>query len=305
MVGSVSGVQDILYGVTGQLLYFDAPEGRPSSIVSSTVYENSAGDDGTTESATTGSAAVETNPNTTFDAASGDGQADPRVCNITATTGVAMGRPYRATNAAGEFDIVEVAAVASGASVTARQPLKNAYTTGDAFVSTRITHAIDSTWVAAKANLSGAFDPNPKYRWRIVYVVGGVTCAIDRYFDLLRYAGRHDVTALDVDRRMRGWLDRLASEDREDQGRTIIDEAYQIVKFDLYNLSLPDQSIRNREILNELVTLKAVELIDGAEKSEKNYADRLSQFIAWGKTSVSKDESGAAGPIDVRPLWRR
>jgi hypothetical protein len=307
LVGQVSGVQDILFGVTGQSLVFDAPEGRPSSVVSSTVFENSTGDDGTAEVATTGSAAVETSPNTTFDAASGDGQADARVCNILATTGVAVGRTFLAASATGERDWVEVESFISGVSgsVTARQPLKNAYTTADAFVSTRITHAIDSTWVADKANLSGAFDANPRYRWRLVYVVGGVTYAIDRYFDLLRYAGRHDVTPLDVDRRMRGWLDRLASEDREDQGRAVIDEAYQVVKFDLYNLSLPDQAIRNRELLNELVTLQAIAMVDATDVTEKKYADRLSQFIAFGKASVSEDESGAAGPLDIRPIWRR
>lgn len=293
---------DLLFGVTGQSLYFDAPEGRPSSVTSSDVFENTTGDDGTEEAATSGSAAVETNPDTTFNADSGAGQADARVCNLTATTGATIGRQYRATNAAGEVDIVEVAAVSSGASVTARQPLVNAYASGDAFESTRITHAIDATWVADKNNLSGGFDPNPKYRWRLVYVVSSVTYVHDLYFDLLRYAGRHDVSPIDVDRRARGWMERVATEDREDQGRAVIDEAYQVVKFDLYNLSLPDQSIRNREVVNELVKLKAIEMVDG-EAAAQVYAARFAQLMEFGKTSVSKTATAGASPGEIVSKW--
>jgi hypothetical protein len=298
---------DVLFGVTGQSLYFDAPEGRPSSVTSSTVYENSTGDDGTAETATTGAAAVETNPNTTFDADSGVNESDPRICHLLATTGIAVGRRYRATNATGEYDDVEVAAFAAGASgsVIARQPLQNAYTTGDTFVTTRITHAIDATWVADTTNLSGAFDPNPRYRWRLAYVVGGVTYVHDLYFDLLRYAGRHDVSPLDVDMRARGWLDRVSTDDRETQGRAVVDEAYRVVKFDLYALDMPDQMLRNREVLNELVILKALELVDATEVNAKRYSDRITQLVARGRAAVSLDPSGAAAPADVRPFWRR
>lgn len=299
-----SSTIDLLFGVTGQSLYFDAPEGRPSSVTSSDVFENTTGDDGTEEAATSGSAAVETNPNTTFDAASGAGQADARVCNLAATTGVKIGQQYRATNAAGEVDIVEVAAIVAAATVTARQPLVNAYTTGDTFESTRVTHAIDATWVADKNNLSGGFDPNPKYRWRLVYVVGGVTYAHDLYFDLLRYAGRHDVSPIDVDRRARGWMERVSVEDREDQGRSVIDEAYQVVKFDLYNLTVPDQSIRNREVVNELVKLKAIELVDG-EAGAAEYSRRFAQLMEFGKTSTSKTASAAASPGEIISKWSK
>lgn len=295
---------DLLYGVTGQSLYYDAPEGRPSSVVSSAVYENASGDDGTAEGATTGVAAVETNPNTTFDAASGNGLTDPRICRITATTGCLVGRSYLATNATGERDWVEVAAITSGDSVVGRLPLANAYAAADTFVSTRIAHTIDSTWVADKTNLSGAFDPNPKYRWRLVYVVAGTTYVADVYFDLLRYAGRHDVTPGAVDQRARGWVERVSVEDREDQGRSVIDEAYQVVKFDLYNLSLPDQSIRNREVVNELVKLKAIELVDGGEAADR-YTARFSQLMEFGKAATSKTSSAAASPGEIVSKWSK
>jgi len=79
-------VQDIVYGVTGQTVYFDAPEGRPSSVTSVEVFLWDVSDDDTAEAAV-GSGSVETNPNTTIDAASGYGQTDARVLNVAATTG--------------------------------------------------------------------------------------------------------------------------------------------------------------------------------------------------------------------------
>jgi hypothetical protein len=297
--------QDILFGITGQSLVFDAPEGRASSVVSSTVYESFSGDTSTAEGATTGSAAVDTNPATTFDAASGDGQANPRKCNLTATTGIVVGRPYRATSATGEVDIVEVTAIAAADYVIVREPLKNAYTSADTFVTTRIAHAIDSTWVAASDNLSPAFDPNPRYRWRLVYVVSSVTCVHDLYFDLVRYAGRHDVSPVDVDRRAPGWLDRLPDGYEEDQGRALIEEAYQAIKFDLYNFAIPDQSLRNREAVNELVKLKAIAMVDANETTERRYNDRMQQLIAGGKVNVSKSASGAASPGDSLSKWSK
>jgi hypothetical protein len=287
---------DILFGVTGQSLYFDCPEGRPSSVTSSAVYESSTGDDGAAESATTGSPAVETTPSTTFDAASGDGEDDPQKCNLTATTGCVIGRRYQATNALGERESVEVTGISSGAYVVAREPLHNAYAAADTFVTTRITHALDATWIADTSNLSHAVDPNPRYRWRLVYVVASVTYVHDVYFDLLRYAARHDVTGLDVDRRFAGWLRSVGSFDRDDQGADVINEAFQHVKFDLYNLSLPDQSVRNREVVNELVKLAAGAMIFATPENWSLYNARVAQLIANGKAATSKSASGASSP---------
>lgn len=291
--------------MAGQSLYFDAPEGRPSSVSSSTIYKNTSGDDGAAESATGGSPSIEATPNTTFDAASGDGQSEPRQVNLTATTGVTIGRVYLATNAYGEAERVEVASYSSGNYVIAREPLQNAYAAADTFQSTRITQPLSTSWLADTSNISAEFDPNPRYRWRLVYVVSSTTYIHDLYFDVVRYAARHDVTPLDVDRRAPGWVDRLPTYYREDQGRALIDEAYRAIKFDLYNLGTPDQSIRNREAVNELTTLKAIDLVHQDERSAKAYQDRLAQLITWAKVPTSKDSTGGASPSDARPIWRR
>ncbi len=296
---------DLLFNVTGQSLYFDCPEGAPSSVASSTVYENTTGDDGSTVSATTGSAAVETASNTTFDADSGDGEATPEQCNLTATTGLAVGRVYLATNTLSQREWVEVTAISSGAYVLAREPLTNAYAATNTFVSTRITHAIDSTWVASSSNISSEIAPNARYRWRLVYVVSSVTYAHDVYFDLLRYPARHDVTALDVDRKFPGWVDRLPTYYREDQGKTLIDEAHREVKYDLYNELKGDQDIRNREVVNELVILRAGMLVDPSEVNERRYRDRFAQLLRFTKVPISVGTGAGAAPGTPTLIWSK
>lgn len=296
---------DIHFGVINRSLTFDAPEGRPTSIVSSTLYETTTGDDGTAEVAHSGSAAIEATPSTTFNAASGAAQSYPDRCNLTATTGAAVGRSYLATNALGQSERAEVVGISSGAYVIVRDPLANDYAASDTFQSTRISHPLGSSWVSDIANLSDDIDPNPRYRWRLVYVVASVTYVHDLYADLLRYPARHDVTASDVELYAPGWKQRLPEDHRVDEGRALIDRAHRTVKFDLYNLSTPDQSIRNRELVNELVMMKAVAMVDATEMNAKIYEDRLTQFIAWGKAAVSTDSSGASAKADVRPVFRR
>lgn len=296
---------DVLFDVPSQSLHFDAPEGRPSAVTASSIYESAAGDDSTVEDATSGSPSIEATPNTTIDADSGPGQSDERRANVASTSGAAVGRVYLLTNAAGEKDWAEVAAISSGAYVVARDPLQNAYASGDTLQTTRISQPLSTSWCAEVGNISGSFDPNPRYRWRLRYTVSSVEYVHDLYFDLVRYAARHDVTPIDVDRRAPGWMQRVATFHREDQGRSLIDEAWVEVKFDLYSMSTPDQSIRNREVVNELVKLKAIALVDRTDVSAKAYGDRLSQLIAWGKAATDKDGSGAGSAADIRPLWRR
>ena len=71
-------VQELVYGVTGQVLFLDAQEGRPSSVTDVQIFAMGTGDDGTEETAP-GTGTVETGPNTTFDAASGYSQSDRKI----------------------------------------------------------------------------------------------------------------------------------------------------------------------------------------------------------------------------------
>lgn len=302
---------DILYNVTGQSLVFDCPEGRPSSVTSSTVYLNSYGDDDDTEAATTGSAAVETSPNTTFDANSGDGQTDPRLCALAATTGIAKNRRYLATDTTGEKEWVEVIAIASADTVLARFNLRNAYVSGDTFVSTRVAHAIDATWVADKTNISPS-DPNPHYRWRLEYVVDSVTYVANIFFDLVRASGTTTVTGQDVDGaypRM-GWIHNLQPEDQEDGGDRIIREAYRQVKLKMSTAGRADEAARNREVIDDLVIHRAAELgatpdSEWIEYIQRRFAESYDNFILGAQTPFDDSGDGSAAEPDKSLVWRR
>lgn len=249
----ISRNQDIVFGQSGQSLVWDAPEGRPSSITSVEVFEAHTGDDGTADAATTGSASVETNPSTTFDAASGAGQSDPTICNLTATTGVSSERAYLGTTADGVKEWIDVVSVDDGVAAISRNPLANAFASGDAFESTRISISVDGTWVADENNLTDGLDPNPGYRVRWTYVVAGVTYVHHSYFDLVRYKGAHGVTPAMVDAAMPGYEDMLPTYHRYDQGRRLIDAAYEDVKWDLHGIGRDDSAARDKDALDALV----------------------------------------------------
>ena len=252
-------VLDIAFDVTGQLVYFDAPEGRPSSVTLVEVFRWHSGDNGTAESAL-GTPTVETNPATTIDAASGYGQADPRVLNVAATTDMATDRRYLVTSADGAREWFDVLEIDSANSVTAKHPLHNAYATSDTVQSTRIQATISPTWVADETNLDDSAGPNPSYRVRWVYVVSGVTYVADSYFNLVRYVGAHGVRPQDVETTHPGWLDRLPTDHYRDQGRRLIDEAYRAVKLDLHAVWTDDAMVAHTEVIDDLTRWKALEL---------------------------------------------
>jgi hypothetical protein len=311
-------MQNLYYNITAeQELYWDAPEGRPSSVTSVTVYASEAGDDGTTEAATTGTAAVETNPDTTFDAASGVDQSDPRICNLAATTGIAVGRSYLATSATGESEWVEVRAITSAASVQARHNLVNAYANADTFESTRISISIDDTWIADENNISDDLNPNPGYRVRWVYVVGGIKRVHDSYLNVVRYRADHDVTPQEVDLVRSGWIHDLPSEHAEDQGAALIDDAYQEVVFDLHAIDVPAEMLRNRSVVNRLTIRKAIMMASenkaaatgnttAYELDRDNYNALLDKLVRVNmKTQMSADASGAAVMRHAVSLWEK
>ncbi len=310
-------VQDITYDVTGQLLTFDCPEGRPSSVTSCDVFRWDVADDDVAESAA-GSPSVETNPNTTIDAASGYGQANPLVLNVAATTGFEVGRTYLVTSATGLREWFDVNAIASGVSVTARHPLHNAYASADTVQSTRIQATVDATWVADEQNLTtDIVGPNPMYRVRWVYIVAGVTCVADTYFNLVRYAGRHGVTGQDVEAMLPGWLDLLPTDHRVDQGRKLIDNAYREVKIDLHQVDLAASSVAESEVIDELVRYRAVELGEwarflssGGDQSRaiaaaQRYQTRLDSIIRIVTRVPVRTKDGGATAMASVGLTRR
>jgi hypothetical protein len=306
-------VQDLAFGVTGQSVIFDAPEGRPSSVTSVDIFAWTSDDD---YAALTGTGAVETNPNTTIDAASGYGQTNPNVLNVTATTGMALDRRYLVTGADGFREWFDVAEIDSGNTVTAKHPLHNAYTTSDTVQSTRISATVDSTWIADETNLmdSGA---NPNYRVRWVYVVSSVTYVADSYFNLTRYVGAHGVRPQDVEAMHPGWLDRLPVDHRGDQGRRLIDEAYRAVKLDMAAAGVDDAAVAESEVVDDLTRWKTIELSELArvmtggsdgrayEVVRALYQQRLDSFVRITLKVPVRDLTGSASARQSLGLTRR
>lgn len=310
-------VLDIQFGITGQKIYMDAPEGRPSSVTSVEVFRWDVSDDSDSELAV-GSGSVETGPSTTISATSGYGETDARKLNVAATTNMVVDRTYLVTGADGFKEWFDVAEIESATSVTARHPLHNTYAIADTVQSTRIQATVDSTWVADETNLTGDDSgANPSYRVRWVYVVSGVTYVADSYFNLVRYAGTHGVKPQDIEVMSPGWLDSLPTDHYATQGRKLIDNAYREVKIDMHQVDVAASTVAESEIVDELVRYKTLELgewaryLDGnsddtrAKRASDRYQTRLDSLIRIVSRVPVRDSTGAATPIIAVGLTRR
>lgn len=309
-------VQDLTFSVTGQLVTFDAPQGRPSAVTSVEVFRWSSDDNSDEEAGALGTGSVETGPSTTTDAAAGSDQADPTLIPLTATTNCGVGRTYLLTSALGVKEWVEVAEVSAAVSVTAKHPLINQFASGSAFESTRIQATIDATWVADDDNIIDGAGPNPMFRVRWVYVVAGVTYVADSYFNLVRYRGLHNVQPQDLDALAPGWLDRLPIDHREDQGRKLIDEAYRAVKLDLHAVWTDDSAVANPEVIDDLTRWKALELGElarymttgqagGYEVTRGVYRERLDSLLRIAVKVPIRNTDGAGTQRSALGLTRR
>ena len=315
-----AATQDILYGVSSQILYYDAPEGKPSSVTSVSVYENTDGDDDTAEVATTGSASVSTTGDTTVDVVSGSGETDPRVINLTSTAGVVMGTPYLMTNLFYETEWILPRHINLGPNVEieAKHPLANRYQATSTFETTRIQISVLDSWAADDNNISGLSHSTGRYRVRWVYVdLNSVTRVADTYFDLVRYPGNTDITPLDVDAHIPGWLNRLPDADRETQGRDLIATAYNQLKVRLVADGKADQLIRDTETMGYLVALKADEVmaygnyraggdLEQMEMSRDRFASEYHAIVGpVPRLLEAATTSGAASNPGPNKMWRR
>lgn len=307
----------ILFGQSGQSVYFDCPQGRPSAVTSATVWEESDDDDSTAAQAALGAPAIES-VSLTFNAASGASESDPRKLNLASTTGLVRGRQYLATAATGETEWVELARIDSAnTNAYARSDLLHDYASADTLVSTRITATVDATWVADDTNLSNPLSPRPRYRVVWVYTVAGIVYRGASFVDLVRYPAMHSVTAADIDRLSRGWLSRLANEDRIGQGEAVIKEAAYQVKHDLWRRDLASYAHRNSEVLNELIRRKAVFLVAQAayrhgavarelvDYESQNYQAYFEGLVGESKVNQQVTTDGAAAVITPARILRR
>src|ERR1051325_7592727 len=248
--------QEVIYNVTGQSFFYDPLEGRPSAPTL-TVYR-ALNDDDAGGVVAAGACTVDS-VNTTFSAAAGATQ-----ITVASGTGITRGNRYLVTGTNGDREWAEVLGI-SGTIVNLRQPLKNTYAASSTFQGCRISAAVDSSWVANKSNITDILDPDDRLwitgRADVAWVPGAAgyrlrwsstanssqTIGIS-FADLVRYPAKSLLTPLDVDRRFPGWIDRLPTDYQEDQGQSLVDEAFQAMKLDALGDELVVRRIRQTEV---------------------------------------------------------
>lgn len=245
----------LTYNVLGQTLELFVKNGRPSSATFA-VYRQYDVTDATPEFS--GAASVDS-PNTTLNGSAGPSQADPNRVPLASVAGIAAGKRYLiAQNALQEWlDIVEVGATY----VRARHPLQNDYTTGATFQSTYLSAAVDATFIQDLNKLSDLVDTAPDYRVKWTITIGGVSLPVYSFFDVVRAAVGHDVELSDIDLAAPGVIDSMPVQYRAEGGRPLIDRAWSSVRAHFMALRLDVNAIREAEVIDELVILRAVKAL--------------------------------------------
>lgn len=294
--------QEILFGIDGQAFALDVLEGRPSAP-SVTVYDAEMDDGGQSEAATSGAASVDS-VNTTVDVAADAGD---NTLTLDSVDSVAKGRRYLVNG----LEWAEVIGI-SGLVVTLRRPLLNAHAVGATFQGCRISIGVDSTWVADDANLTCA-----GYRLRWEYTVNGSVTVGVSFATLVRYASKTLLTALDIDDRIPGWIDRLPPDHIDDQGAALIASSFEALRFDALGDAKLLRAIRDTETLRELAIYRAnlcsVEAqvlagsatLDALSTARDLYKQRYQQLLREPKVGIDATGDGAASSGSRLSLWRR
>lgn len=307
------GHQDLTFDLASQTLELYLPHERPSSITSATIYK-SENDDADGVSLT--GLAIDS-VSTTTDGTSGDGTDDRTKIHLTATTGIVVGRRYLLSSVDGHKETVIVQSISSGNHVHARHPLRNSYANNSTFVGMRIYGTVPTSFVQATDNLTSP-TRRSSYRVKWVYVdADSATHVAQTTCSLIRYPIKNNVSPVDVDTRFPGWLDSLPTDFRIDQGRGLIETAFDTVRLDLWQEGQADHALRDPSILAELVIHKTAELaaevaimrgaitMEGLEVARRGYMERLQRLIRSPSVELQHSEGGASGEGTKKQLWRR
>lgn len=323
--------QEIIFALAGQSFEYDVPEGRPddSPAAAVQVFLQLSQDDGPPVLATTGSVAIDA-VNTTLSAPAA---ARATSVTLTAVDNMQRRRRYLMTAPNGETEWVQVVGIDTGTKIVKlRRPLTNAFANGSSFASTRLSIGVDASWDSNTSNLTDILGVewhtdrlNHKewlagyvgYRLRWTYSVAGVAQLGVGYADLVRYQAKNLITPLDVDARFPGWIDRLPTDCREDQGALFIEEAFRALKMDAIGDDQAVRRIRETQVLGELTMHRAVVIaaedavLNGrADKTSLElamqlYERRYVQLLREPKVQVDQTGSGSGDRANRLPAFRR
>ena len=324
--------QEVIFNVQGQTFFFDPPEGKCSGTPTVTIYASTADDQGPTVPAVTGIAAVDA-VDTTFSAAGNASQ-----ISVASSTGIKRGQRYLiSASGVGDREWVTVLAI-NGNVLNVRQPIQNSYPAASRFQGCRISIAVDPVWVTLPGNITDVLDPTGRawlttqtqiawipgasgYRLRWAYTIldtGANTIGVS-FGDLVRYQAKNLISPLHVDQRFPGWLDRLSTDYQEDQGVSLIEEAFLSIKMDALGDSQVLRRIRSSEVMRELTIHKANVMaieasvmaggkggsLDALKLAQERYQQRYDQLIREPKVPVDQVGQGASMDPVREHLWRR
>lgn len=323
--------QEIIFAIGGQSFFYDAPEGRAdaSPAPALQVFLQLSQDDGPAALATTGSVALDPVDTTLGSAAA----ARATSVVLADVTGVQRRRRYLLTGPDGETEWVQVVSVNTGTrTVKLRRLLTNAFASGSSFQSTRLSIDVDPAWAANTSNLTDILGVewhtdrlNHKewlagyvgYRLRWTYSISGSPRLGVGYADLVRYQAKNLVSPLDVDDRFPGWIDRLPTDCREDQGALFIEEAFRALKMDALGDNQALRRIRDTQVLGDLTIHRANMIaaedavLNGRadktalELAAQLYQRRYDQLLREPKIQVDQTGSGSGDRAERLPAWRR
>jgi hypothetical protein len=245
----------ITFNVLGQTLSYRVLEGRPTAATFD-VFRDYMLDNGTAEFS--GTATIDS-VNTTVSATSGAGQADPQKLSLTSTAAIVVGTKYLLVESQ-KTEWVEPVEV-TATYIRCRHPIASSFTTSATLVGTKITAAVNATWVTNLAKMSNTYEPAPDFRVRWAYTVAGVALSNYSFFDLVRQAISHHVDIDDINARAPGLRDKLPIEYQTENGRPLVDAAWRCVRADLYASKLSIDAMRDSEGLDELVILRALTIL--------------------------------------------
>lgn len=311
--------QDIVYGRTGQVVEFYAPEslqmlGVPSSVTYS-VYEG--GDSNDDTALFSGSATVDsvsaTIGNGSYPAAAGVSQTNRNLIYLSATTGVVKGRLYLIQNLSGNAEIVEPVRVEANVGVQSLTDLKFDYPlTTATFKGLLCYFTVDATWVATESNILYASEPSYRVRW--TYTVGGTVYNAQTYLRLVRKDFKTTLTPKDL---VASWPELFHKEplaQRGEQFQRLIVSAEEKVRADILAEGYRPEQISDTEILDRLVRLACFHEIAQfvasptqidreafIDRTRRDYGDLLTRTLSNLKIPI---DVGTEGATSYDPVQR-
>lgn len=325
-------VAEVIYGLASQTVKIYPPEailGVPSSVTC-TVYDGDRTDDDTADFTPT--VTVDAVSTTIATTAAGYSAANKRLCTVASTTGLVVGTRYLLTNASGQSEIVEVAAIPSVA-VTLRDDLLYEYPiTTSTLKGIELSIPIDDTWAATESNINSPLVPSttvlgnnrtgwqytPDYRVRLQYTIASVVRRYQCYLRLVRHQFKSGVTGADLKKR---WpnidnYDPATARGADADQAWAISAAEDIFRRDLAAHDLrPDQIDDTELTAQNLIPLALWAFSDGTGSAPGRdpavyRKERLDEYhLAFNKTVLTLKvpvNQGTGGGTEVQPrqqLW--